>query len=98
MSNSTVTHAPSGLVAAHVARTARITPHMTRVTFAGGDLARFNYRGFDQWFRLAIGVHHDDRFDNLPSTFGCGGQLKYPSLPKGTRPVAPHYTGRPSRT
>ena|SRR5699024_7016182 len=98
MSNITITHAPSGLVTAHVARTARITPHMTRVTFAGKDLARFDYQGFDQWFRLAIGVHDDDRFDNLPSTFGFGGYLKYLSLPKGTRPVIRNYTVRQFRT
>lgn len=98
MSNITVTHAPSGLVSAQVARTQRITPHMTRVTFAGSDLDRFEFRGFDQWFRLAIGVHAEDRFDNLPSRFGLGGYLKYLSLPKDTRPVIRNYTVRAFRT
>ena len=98
MSNITVTHAASGLVQLEVLRTERITPHMNRVTFGGADLARFTYRGFDQWFRLAIGVHEDDRFDNLPRTFGVGGYLKYLSLPKGTRPVIRNYTVRQFRT
>ncbi|WP_147916213.1 siderophore-interacting protein [Ruania zhangjianzhongii] len=98
MSNITVTHAASGLVQVEVLRSERVTPHMTRVTFGGAGLARFDYRGFDQWFRLAIGVHHDDRFDNLPATFGFGGYLKYLSLPKGTRPVIRNYTVRQFRT
>lgn len=98
MSNITVTHAASGLVQVEVLRTERISPHMTRVTFGGADLARFAYRGFDQWFRLAIGVHPDDRFDNLPSTFGFGGYLKYLRLAKGTRPVIRNYTVRQLRT
>ncbi|UFU03756.1 siderophore-interacting protein [Ruania suaedae] len=97
MSNITVTHADSGLVPVEVARTARITPHMTRVTFTGPALAGFEFRGFDQWFRLAIGVHDDDRFDNLPDRFGIGGYLKYLALPKGTRPVIRSYTVRAFR-
>ena len=56
MSSITVTHAPSGLVHANVARSERVTPHMVRVTLTGDDLRRFDYRGFDQWFRLAVPV------------------------------------------
>ncbi|UFU07356.1 siderophore-interacting protein [Ruania halotolerans] len=97
MSNITVTHADSGLVSVEVLRRERITPHMTRVTFGGPALAQFTYRGFDQWFRLAIAVHDDDRFDNLPRTFGIGGYLKYLTLPKGTRPVIRSYTVREFR-
>ena len=37
-------------------RTERVTPHMVRVTLTGDDLRRFEYRGFDQWFRLAVPV------------------------------------------
>ena len=97
MSNIAVTHADSGLVHVRVARTARITPHMTRVTFTGTDLERFDYRGFDQWFRLAIPVHEGDRFDNLPDRFGFGGYFRYLALPKGTRPVIRNYTVRAFR-
>ncbi|QOR71591.1 siderophore-interacting protein [Ruania alkalisoli] len=97
MSNITVTHADSGLIQVEVLRRERITPHMTRVTFTGAALADFEYQGFDQWFRLAIGIHDDDRFDNLPSRFGIGGYLKYLALPKGTRPVIRSYTVRAFR-
>lgn len=98
MSNITVTHAPSGLVRTEVVRSERVTPHMVRVTFAGGDLDRFQYRGFDQWFRLAVPAHDADRLDNLPNTFGIGGFLRYLTLPKGTRPVIRNYTVRAFRT
>ncbi len=98
MSNITVTHSDSGLVPVEVLRTERITPHMTRVTFGGEALERFEYKGFDQWFRLAIPVHDADRFDNLPERFGVGGLLKYLTLPKGTRPSIRNYTIRQFRT
>jgi NADPH-dependent ferric siderophore reductase len=97
VSNIAVTHAPSGLVHAAVVRTERVTPHMMRVTLGGGDLARFEHRGFDQWFRLAVPVHDDDRFDNLPVRFGFGGYLRYLALTKGTRPVIRNYTVRAFR-
>ncbi|KAB1655950.1 siderophore-interacting protein [Pseudoclavibacter chungangensis] len=94
MPNITVTHSDSGLVLTNVVRSERVSPHIVRVTFAGGDLDRFEYKGFDQWFRLAIPVHAEDRFDNLPSKFGFGGLLKFLTLPKGTRPVIRNYTIR----
>lgn len=97
MSNIQVLHAESGLVHAEVARSERVTPNMVRVTLTGDDLRRFEYRGFDQWFRLALPVHDGDRFDNLPSKFGIGGYLKYLTLPKGTRPVIRNYTVRAYR-
>jgi NADPH-dependent ferric siderophore reductase len=97
MSNITVTHAPSGLVHTAVVRTEQISPHMMRVTFGGGDLHRFEYRGFDQWFRLAIPVHDGDRFDRLPQRFGVTGYLRYLALPKGSRPVIRNYTVRAYR-
>lgn len=94
MSNITVTHADSGLVLTNVARSQRISPHVQRLTLAGGDLDGFAYQGFDQWFRLAIPVHADDRLDNLPGKFGFAGYLKFLTLPKGTRPVIRNYTIR----
>ena len=78
MSSITVTHAPSGLVHANVARTERVTPHMVRVTLTGDDLRRFDYRGFDQWFRLAVPVDDHARFDNLPDKFDT---RSVPALP-----------------
>lgn len=67
---------------------------MIRVTLGGGDLARFDFRGFDQWFRLAIPVSNSSRFDNLPNRFGLAGYLRYLTLPKGTRPVFRNDTVR----
>ena len=97
MSSITVTHAPSGLVHAHVARSERVTPHMVRVTLAGDDLRRFEYRGFDQWFRLAVPVDDHARFDNLPDRFDTRSYLRYLVLPKSTRPVIRSYTVRAFR-
>ncbi len=97
MSNIAVTHADSGLVRASVVRTERVTPHVIRVTLGGGDLGRFLFQGFDQWFRLAIPVRGDERLDNLPQRFGMGGALRYFTLPKGTRPAIRNYTVRQFR-
>lgn len=97
MSNIAITHSPAGLIHAEVVRTERVTPHMIRVTLGGGDLARFDHRGFDQWFRLAIPVTDSPRFDNLPQRFGLTGYLRYLTLPKGTRPVFRNYTVRAFR-
>lgn len=98
MSNITVTHAPSGLVHAHVVRTERVTPHMVRVTLGGAELERFESRGFDQWFRLAVPVDDGSRLDNLPDRFSLAGYLRFITLPKGTRPVIRNYTVRAFRT
>jgi Siderophore-interacting protein len=98
MSNIAIAHAPSGLVHTSVVRRELVTPHMVRLTFGGGDLDRFEFQGFDQWFRLAVPTHETgDRFDNLPSTFGIGGYLKYLTTPAGTRPAIRCYTVRDFR-
>lgn len=95
MSNIAVVHAPSGLVRTSVVSRRLVTPHMVRVTFGGGDLERFEFLGFDQWFRLAVPTHEaGDRFDNLPEKFGVGGYLKYLTTPSGTRPAIRNYTAR----
>ncbi|MDR2253368.1 MAG: siderophore-interacting protein [Bifidobacteriaceae bacterium] len=94
MSNIAVEHAPSGLVRTSVVAREAISPHVVRVTLGGGDLPLFEFKGFDQWFRLAIPVHDADRFDNLPSTFALGGYLRYLALPKATRPEIRNYTAR----
>ncbi|MGO3706180.1 siderophore-interacting protein, partial [Microbacterium gubbeenense] len=73
MPNITITHADSGLVAAEVVRTARVTPNMIRITLGGDDLRRFEYRGFDQWFRLALPVSSPDDLARMPQKFGVGG-------------------------
>ncbi|WP_105566051.1 siderophore-interacting protein [Microbacterium halophytorum] len=97
MSNITVTHAESGLVRAEVVRRERVTPNMVRVTLGGADLDRYEHRGFDQWFRLALPVRGEGGLDRMPSKFGIGGYVKYLTLPKGTRPVIRNYTVRAFR-
>lgn len=97
MSNITITHAPSGLIHASVLRTERISPSFVRVTLGGGDLERFEYRGFDQWFRLAIPVDDGAALDSMPDRVDTRGYLKYLMLPKNTRPVIRNYTLRAFR-
>lgn len=94
MPNITITHADSGLVAAEVVRTARVTPNMIRITLGGDDLRRFEYRGFDQWFRLALPVSSPDDLARMPQKFGVGGYLSYLRIPKGHRPIVRNYTVR----
>ncbi|WBU37422.1 siderophore-interacting protein [Homoserinibacter sp. YIM 151385] len=97
MSNIAVTHAPSGLVRATVLRTERVTPNMVRVTIGGDDLGRYEYQGFDQWFRLALPVDQSTSFEGMPQRFGIGGYLKYLTLPKTSRPAIRNYTVRAFR-
>lgn len=97
MTNIQVTHAASGLVLAEVVRTERVTPNMMRVTFGGDDLARYEFQGFDQWFRLALPVRGESGLERMPSKFDVGGYMKYLALPKSTRPVVRNYTVRAFR-
>lgn len=97
MSNITITHADSGLIHASVVRAQRISPSFVRVTLAGPDLERFEYRGFDQWFRLAIPVDDGSALDTMPDRVDTRGYLKYLLLPKNTRPVIRNYTLRAFR-
>ena len=98
MTNITITHAPSGLVHAEVLRSARISPNFVRVTLGGGDLHKFEFKGFDQWFRLGIPVPDGISLDKLPDRVDKRGYLKYMLLPKNTRPVIRNYTVRDFRT
>lgn len=97
MTNIAVTHAESGLVLAEVVRTQRVTPNMMRVTLGGADLARYEYLGFDQWFRLALPVRGESGLERMPSRFDVGGYMKFLALPKNTRPIVRNYTVRAFR-
>ncbi|MGP5735575.1 siderophore-interacting protein [Candidatus Corynebacterium faecigallinarum] len=97
MPNITITHAESGLVQTMVARTERVSPHIVRVTFSGGELDKLVYQGFDQWFRLAHPISDGAKLENVPTKFGFGGLLKFMALPKDTRPVIRNYTIRDFR-
>lgn len=92
--NIAVSHAPTGLVHAEVARAERISPHFVRVTLSGEALQHWRHIGFDQWFRLALPIAEDTCFDKLSDRFDMRGYLRYLSLPKATRPVIRNYTVR----
>ncbi|HLS92068.1 MAG TPA: siderophore-interacting protein, partial [Microbacterium sp.] len=97
MSNIAVTHAESGLVQGEVIRRELVTPHMTRVTIGGADVERFEHRGFDQWFRLALPVSAESGLERMPQKFGVAGYLSWMAIPKGRRPVVRNYTVRDHR-
>lgn len=93
-SNIKVSHADTGLTTADVLRAEQISSHVVRITLGGEALCGWRSLGFDQWFRLALPVSDDTRFDRLSDRFGMGGYLRYLSLPKATRPVIRNYTVR----
>ncbi|MBN9612093.1 MAG: siderophore-interacting protein [Actinobacteria bacterium] len=96
-SNIAVTHATTGLITAEVTRAEHISPHFVRVTLAGEGLRDWRNLGFDQWFRLALPIAEQTRFDRLSDRFDMRGYLHYLTLPKATRPVIRNYTVREAR-
>ncbi|MFV0532201.1 MAG: siderophore-interacting protein [Cumulibacter sp.] len=97
MTNVAVMHADTGVITAQVVRSEAISPHIQRVTIGGGDLDSFDYRGFDQWFRLLVPVHDQVRFDNVPSRFDIDSYQTFLTLPEETRPEVRNYTVRDFR-
>ena len=95
--NIAVSHADTGLVTDEVLRAERISPHFVRITLGGDGLAAWRNLGHDQWFRLALPVSDQTRFDRLSERFDMRGYLRYLSLPKSTRPVIRNYTVREFR-
>ncbi|MGO1507583.1 probable siderophore interacting protein [Microbacterium esteraromaticum] len=95
--NIKVTHADTGLVTAEVLRAEQISPHFVRITLGGEDLHRWRSLGFDQWFRLALPISAETRFDRLSDRFDMRGYLRYLALPKASRPVIRSYTVREYR-
>ncbi len=88
----------TGLSAAEVLRTERVTPHMVRVTLVGDDLARLPVRGYDHWFRLFLPrAEGETDFGAVPEQFGIAGYLKYLTAKSGTRPPVRNYTARAHR-
>ncbi|RNI21100.1 siderophore-interacting protein [Flexivirga caeni] len=89
----------SGLYHAEVTRSARLSPHVQRVTFAGDDIRRMPQHGFDQWFRLFLPRPDGTTdFDAVPDSFGLGGYLRYLTKKSGTRPPFRSYTVRELRS
>lgn len=96
-SNIRIDHADTGLVSAEVLQAEQLSPHFVRITLGGDDLRSWRSLGFDQWFRLALPVVDDARFDKLSDRFDTRGFLRYLTLPKATRPVIRNYTVREFR-
>ncbi|WP_216216796.1 siderophore-interacting protein [Amycolatopsis aidingensis] len=84
------------LLTLHVVRREQITPHFARVTLGGGDIARFSFMGFDQWFRLFIPVA-EDSLSRLPSKLDTLSYARYLSISKAVRPVLRNYSVRAYR-
>lgn len=83
----------SELLQLEVLRTERLSPHFMRVTLGRGDLERFGYLGFDQWFRLFIPVS-EDSLSRAPQKLTTMSYVKYLTVSKSTRPLLRNYTVR----
>lgn len=81
-----------------VLRTERLAPHWMRITFGGGEIDRFVFRGYDQWFRLFLPVGGEEGLDRLPAKANrMLGYLRFLRIPEGVRPVMRNYTVRAYR-
>ncbi|WP_182349234.1 siderophore-interacting protein [Tomitella gaofuii] len=69
----------------------RLSKTFTRVTLGGGEVDRFRYMGFDQWFRLFIPVA-EDSLSRLPAKLDTLAYMRYLTISKTTRPVLRNYT------
>lgn len=76
-----------------VLRQERISPSIARVTLGGGDIARFEPQGFDQWFRFFIPAPGAG-LDAVPSTLSAASYARFMLLPAATRPTLRNYTVR----
>ena len=81
-----------------VVRTERIAPHWMRVTLGGGEIDRFTFRGYDQWFRLFLPIGGEEGLERIPAKAnGLLGYLRFLRIPEGVRPVMRNYTVRAYR-
>ncbi|RZS37631.1 siderophore-interacting protein [Herbihabitans rhizosphaerae] len=85
------------LLTLRVLRRERLSEHFARVTLGGGDIERFEYMGFDQWFRLFIPVAGERTLDRMPGKLGMIDYMKYLRVAKTDRPVLRNYTVRAYR-
>jgi NADPH-dependent ferric siderophore reductase len=87
------------LLTLHVVRREQLSPHFVRVTLGGGDIERFRFMGFDQWFRLFIPVAKDslDSLSRLPRKLDLISYAKYLTIAKAVRPVLRNYSVRAYR-
>ncbi|KQQ93721.1 hypothetical protein ASF62_05815 [Leifsonia sp. Leaf325] len=79
-----------------VLRRERISPSFVRITLGGGEVDRFTYKGFDQWFRLFV-PPTDAAELVLPNRDGWGGYAQLLTTRKDLRPTMRNYTVRAYR-
>ncbi|HWM72774.1 MAG TPA: siderophore-interacting protein [Nocardioides sp.] len=84
------------LLTLHVVRREQLSPHFVRVTLGGGDVDRFRYMGFDQWFRLFIPVA-EGSLSRLPRKLDMVSYIRYLTISKAVRPVLRNYSVRAFR-
>ncbi|MFT3969777.1 MAG: siderophore-interacting protein [Micropruina sp.] len=76
---------------AQVVRTERISPSFQRVTIGSAELADFDWRGLDHWFRLFFPLS-DDGGLRLPDVRGRLWWKSYLAIPDDQRPHCSNYT------
>ena len=76
---------------AEVVRSERVSPSFQRVTIASTDLAGFDWRGLDHWFRLFLPLP-GARELTLPTVTGRQWWKSYLEIPEHDRPRCSNYT------
>lgn len=79
-----------------VRATQRVSEHYVRVTLGGGEIGGFEYRGFDQWFRLYIPPTAADALV-LPHRDGMSGYAELLLTNRAVRPTMRNYSVRAYR-
>ena len=80
-----------GIYRAAVTRTERLTPSFQRVTVAGPELDRFDFMGYDHWFRLFLQLPHQAEL-RLPRSTGATWWPQHLAVPADERPHLANYT------
>lgn len=96
MNATRVKPADATLTTMYVRRRERISPSFSRVTLGGGDIGRFEYRGFDQWFRLFLPVS-ESSLSRLPAKLDTLAYVRFLTIARTDRPVLRNYTVRAFR-
>ena len=76
---------------AEVTGSRRISPSFQRVTIASADLADFDWRGLDHWFRLFFPLQPNIEL-KLPTVNGRQWWKSYLEIPDAQRPHCSNYT------
>lgn len=87
----------STLAVVEVRRSARISPHIQRITVGGDQLAALPDHGFDHWFRFFLPQEEGETSFDLPDRVDLRGYFQYLRMPGATRPHLRNYTVREFR-